>query len=332
MGVAGRLLVTTNGFRASSTVMASLGRFQLALCVLAACGREEVPLVEEEPEPEVADVVPTRERPTGPFAALESGVLSRDLIGTCSEPVRSDLGARATGCGAGQGDCVAPPLGIAGFHEDGRVALVSAPWVDACEPKTTYRLSEVSLPWLHGDDVTTFDPDAQGAGGPMWRWLAARFRRGFVGTDDLAARTCQYEAWASPARSLAFLGHPLDKWMLTIGRGRRTLPIRLVGPSNQRTFDFDAFVLKPGRTCELDDQKKDVCLREMSADIVQVALAPNRRSLLVTLLIGTPERCGTRYVVHEVLRLPDAVRKLMPKGREAPVLPDLAPVPDRSRE
>lgn len=282
---------------------------------MVACSKEPVAVDIDEPEDEVPTVEATRPvREKGPLAALESGQISRELIGQCSPPVVVDLAAIARDCAAGTGECAAPPLGIAGFHEDGRVALVSAPWLDACDEGASYRLSEVTMPWLRGEDATTFTPEQRRPSGPLWRWLSTRFRRGFTTTPDIAARYCQYESWASPAHSLAFLGEPLDQWMLQVGRGRRTLPIRLIGPSNQRAFDFDALVLKPGKTCEPDDQKKEVCAREMSADLVQVALAPNRRSLLVTMLIGTPERCGTRWVVHQVLRLPDAVRKLMPKG------------------
>jgi len=304
----------------------------LVLACASGCSKAaDAPDVDEPEEPvEVAEVAPTVVPPKDPLAALDSGVVSRALIGACLEPDALALAAlpeRARTCGAGLGaeDCARPlPLGIAAFHEDGRVLLIGAPWVDACDTKPTYRLSEVTMPWLHGDDPTTFEARAMAPGGTLWRWLAARLRRGFEPATEVSARYCQYETWASPAHSLVFLDKPLDRWMLTIGRGRKTLPIRLVGPSNQRAFDFDPITLKPGKTCELDEDKKDVCRREMSADVVQVVLAPNRRSLVVTLLIGTPQRCGTRSVVNTVLRLPDGIRRLMPKG-DAPVSPDLSP-------
>ncbi|MFO0750585.1 MAG: hypothetical protein U1F43_33690 [Myxococcota bacterium] len=252
-------------------------------------------------------------------ASLPAGIVSKDLIGACL-PVDADraLAGRVERCAAEPDEaCKEPlPLGVIGFHEDGRVALVSSPWLDPCGGAPTYRVYEATMPWLHHDDETTLAPGGGRAEPAALEWVGKRLRRGFEPPHEVARWSCEYERWVLPVPGLTLLGEPLDRWMLTIGHGRRTLPMRLVGPSNKRSWDLDPIELRPGTDCEADEKKKGACAREVGAEVLQLALAPNRRSLVATIAIGTGEHCASARVVHRVLRLPDGVRSVMPKPKD----------------
>lgn len=232
------------------------------------------------------------------IAALDSGLVSKELVGTCIDLAEARPGPSGV------------PLGVAGFHdEDNLVAVITMPWLDPCAPDgdATYRVYEASMPWLHHENESTI------VGPAVLEWVQKRVKRGYLMPIDVARWSCEYERWVSPVPGLTLLSEPLDRWMLTVGRGRRSLAVRLIGPSNKRNWDLDPIELKPGVHCEADDTKKGACAHEVGGQVLQLALAPSQRSLVATLLVGTGERCAAGRLVHEVFRLPDAVRSLMPK-------------------
>lgn len=265
--------------------------------------------------------------PTGPapepgarelVQALEPGIVSKDLVGDCAPiPATRDLAALAARCleSPDAATCRDPlPVGVVGFHEDGRVAVLSAPWLPACGEAASYRAFEATLPFLHHDDFTSFSPSEGARAEPAaLAWASKRLARGFAPARDVARFACEYERWLSPVRGLTLLREPLDGWMLVVGRGRKTLPVRLVGPSNKRVWDLDPIELRPGTHCEPDEKKKGSCVREVGGEVVQLVLSPNRRALIATLAIGTGERCGAAHIDHRTFRLPDGVRSILPK-------------------
>jgi len=265
----------------------------------------------EAPAAEVAaPPLPDPSTPEGIVARLGPGVVSPELIGRCTPRPAStaDLITRAARCVEAPGDagCDAPITpGVVSIDDDGLMAIVSATWIEPCGGPTYLRVFEATPPWLRPDTYTTFAP----GDGPIVKALSwiHRVTRRARPVDNVVRWACTLEAWTTPHERLALLGPPLDGWMLSVARGRRALPVRLVSPSNKRTHDLGVIDLGP-TICDTEDGARDaVCEREVSASIEQAVLSASRRTLVVTARVGPTDQCAAERVVHTSFRLPEGV-------------------------
>ncbi|MCC6622292.1 MAG: hypothetical protein IT385_13600 [Deltaproteobacteria bacterium] len=253
-------------------------------------------------------------RPSGEFfRELPAGVVSAELVGRCRAlPEASGVIERARACGTTPDGATCEddvPLGVVGFDEEGQAAIVSAPWFEPCGADPHYRVFAARPPSLRSDDVTTYEPSKDAVSKTL-AWVAARARR-LTPVDNLIELACELEAWTTPHERLAVLREPLAGWMMTIARGRRALPVRLVAPGNKQVHELGFIDVGPG-VCDTEEDGRDApCEREVSASVSQLVLSPSRRTLVLTARVAPHERCAPERVVHVSFRLPDAVRSVM---------------------
>lgn len=250
-----------------------------------------------EPEPELADAMPY---PRGIVPGYDelAGVIVRPQELAGAEPLAGPL-ARISECAAEPAACEYP-VGVLGFHADGRVAVIEAAAIGGCaqdeDPLAAWgRVARADA--LESAAKTAFKPSKADPSGrtSAQQFVVKQAKAGFKTPDDAAFLTGSEEVGVDGVTSLAILREPLAGWLLHAKAGDDQSLIQLVDPANRTAH---VLATLPGGATR--------------PSLEQVVFDPDRRHLWVTLAFNDGGHCADKPVKIHRWPLPASVTPTNP--------------------
>lgn len=256
--------------------------------------------VEAEPEPDRGEAMPYPPGIVPAYVEIE-GVTVRPQELVATEQVEGPLG-KIEACIIDLDACEFP-VGVLGFHVDGRVAVIEAAELAGCaqdeDPLGSW--GRVARPdALASAPKTAFKPgkdDPRGAARAL-KFVQAQADAGLRAPEDPVLLTGSEEYGVDGVRSMVLLRGPLPGWLLYAKAGEAESTIQLVDPTNRTAHVLATLPGGPARP-----------------SLVQVVLDPDRKHLWVTVARNDGQHCSNQPVAIHRWEIPEAALAsvVMPK-------------------